>query len=471
MENGGGVWAAMPPTHPFYTLLRCTDNSLMTQPVDNQPIQCPQCQAFNPRGAAVCDRCAAPLPHSQPPDAVTRVLLPLPILRGQTWVTWGILGINLLLFLLMRGSTDSSVLLQFGAKYGPAIFAGEYWRLFSAMFLHIGLMHLAFNSYALYALGQEVERFFGRGRFLTLYLLCGLLSVAVSYMASSTLAAGASGAIFGLVGALGAFFLHEKDVFGEIGRRRLNNLISVVLVNLVIGFTVPGIDNWAHLGGLAAGLLLGWILSPTYTVKPPTPTSPAQVVDRNSLTKRWWVLPAALIVLGGLTLVGNLREASTAGGHHQKGEAYLEQGLPEAAIREFTLALESDDDYWPAYLARAEAHLQLFNPEAALNDYDTVIQAQPSDYYLSIAYSGRGWITLLNGDSQGALQDLSQAINQDPNQPFARFARGLIYSDMGRTDLAIQDLELALDLGLEGEWSQEAARQELETLKAQQGEG
>ena len=283
-------------------------------------VNCPHCGAPNYQGAAICARCGAPFQGERPPlpsPTPTRTLLPLPIMRGATWVSWLLLGINIVVWLAMTaagGSTEGEVLLAFGAKYGPAILSGEYWRLFTSMFLHIGLAHLGFNSYALYALGPEVERFFGRGRYLVIYLLSGVLSSITSYLISSNLAAGASGAIFGLVGALAAFYLHEREVLGTLGRRRLNNLISVVVINLIIGFTVPNIDNAAHIGGLVVGVLIGWMLSPAYKVVPAGPAGPARVVDANSLARRWWVLPVALVAAVGLTLLANVREGNSAAG-------------------------------------------------------------------------------------------------------------------------------------------------------------
>lgn len=393
-------------------------------------------------------------------------------MRGKTWATWVLLGINIVVWLAMTaagGSTDSQVLFSFGAKYGPAILGGEYWRLFTSMFLHIGLMHLGVNSYALYALGPEAERFYGRARFLAIYLLTGVLSSVTSYLISPTLAAGASGAIFGLVGALGAFFIHERDVLGAPGRRRLNNLASVVVINLIIGFTVPNIDNAAHMGGLLAGFLIGWVLSPEYEVAPPGSAGPARVVDRNSLARRWWVAPAALLLAVGLTLLANVREGRTAAGYQQQGEMHLDKGEWDAAIEEFTEALDRDPRLWVAYLYRAEAYLQVDDLEAALVDFEAVIQAHPAAQYQAIAHTGRGRIYLFYGQPDQALAELDQAVLLDPSEPFARFVRGLIYHEAGQKALAIKDLEAALALGLQDERSVSMAREILEVLRGTAG--
>ena len=388
-------------------------------------------------------------------------------MRESTWVSWSLLGINIVVWLAMTaagGSTEGEVLLAFGAKYGPAILSGEYWRLFTSMFLHIGLMHLGFNSYALYALGPEVERFFGRGRFLVIYLLSGVLSSITSYLISSNLAAGASGAIFGLVGALAAFYLHEREALGTLGRRRLNNLVSVVVVNLIIGFTVPNIDNAAHIGGLVVGVLIGWALSPEYQVVPSGPAGPARVVDSNSLARRWWVLPVALAAAVGLTLLANVREGNTAAGRQSQGEFHLGRGEWEEAIEEFSVALEKYPQLWAAYIYRGEAYMQLDDLDAALADFEQVIDARPGNEFRAIAHTGRGRIQMLRGQVEPALTDLDLAITLDPEEPFSRFVRGLIYAEIGRTDQAIDELEMALSLGLGDEQSEAIARRTLDAL-------
>ncbi len=432
-------------------------------------INCPGCGTRNYRGVAICGRCGAPLPSSRPEIVRARpVYLRLPILRGATWISWVLLTINVLVWVAMTaagGSTDSEVLLDFGAKYGPAIFRGEYWRLFTAMFLHIGLMHLGFNSYALYVLGPETERFFGRKRFLTTYVLAGVLSIVVSYVFSSTLAAGASGAIFGLVGALAAFFIHQRAVFGEPGRRRLISLASIVGINLVIGFTVTAVDNWAHIGGLTAGFLIGWVLAPEYEVVPASPSQPARVVDRNSLARRWWVLPAALLLAVGLIMLGNVRQRSTAVAYQQRGEDHLVIGEWEEAIQEFSVALERDPESWLVYLYRSEAYLRIGEYHAALQDLDRVVASRPAASYLTVAHTNRGRVHMFLGDPYRALIDLNVAVNLSPSDGFAHFVRGMIQIEMGHSELGVADLEEALALGLDDDQSITAARQVLDAWK------
>ena len=180
-------------------------------------------------------------------------------------VTWTLLGVMLVTWLAMEasgGSGDRDVLLRFGAKWGPRIADGEWWRLVAPIFLHIGFFHLLANSFALVIFGGVVERTFGARNYVTVYLVAGVFGNIVSYWAAPSLGAGASGAVSGIVGAYGAFLLTNRSVFGEMGRRSLTTIGVIVAINVVFGLVAQGVDNWAHLGGFASGLALGWWLAP-----------------------------------------------------------------------------------------------------------------------------------------------------------------------------------------------------------------
>jgi rhomboid protease GluP len=182
-------------------------------------------------------------------------------------VTLVILGINVVVFLAMTlagGSTNTDVLLDFGASFSPYFRRGEYWRLVMPMFLHIGWLHLAVNSYALFLLGPILERVYGYGRFALLYVAAGMGSSAVSMsMSRSVIAAGASGAIFGIAGAmLVAGYLHREVIPPRWGRALGRGILPFIVLNLILGFSVKGIDNWGHLGGLLSGMVLAALIPP-----------------------------------------------------------------------------------------------------------------------------------------------------------------------------------------------------------------
>jgi len=182
-----------------------------------------------------------------------------------------VLAINLLLWICLEltgGSQNTQNLMRFGGISYLEISSGQYWRLLAAMFLHIGAAHLAVNGLSLLIMGGMVERTFGHIRFIAIYLISGLGGSAFSFWMIHPFAigAGASGAVFGCVGALGAFFLIRRRELGQLGKQNLNAILILAGINFAFGFIMPGIDNWAHLGGFLAGILTGSGLIPVTLV-------------------------------------------------------------------------------------------------------------------------------------------------------------------------------------------------------------
>ncbi len=173
-------------------------------------------------------------------------------------ITYSIIFICVLVFILMyvlgNGSTDNYTLLLFGANLDALTKNGDYYRLLTSMFLHIGIMHLLCNMYSLYIIGKEVENVFGKWKYLVIYILSGIagsiLSLAFNH---NTICAGASGAIFGLLGALLYFGYYYRPY---LGATLTKSIIPVIAINLIVGFLDSGIDNSAHIGGLVGGLLV-----------------------------------------------------------------------------------------------------------------------------------------------------------------------------------------------------------------------
>ncbi len=173
-------------------------------------------------------------------------------------LTYLILFLNLSVFaasVWLSGTGSYEVLLRMGAKYNPRIWMGEYWRLLSPLFLHAGYAHFLINSFALFQLGRVVERLFGKVRFVFLYFFSGLLGSALSTIfRPEIISVGASGALFGLLGAL-IYFSLRKPV---IARRFFGSSLWTVLgINLILGFVIPGIDWLGHIGGFLGGLAGG----------------------------------------------------------------------------------------------------------------------------------------------------------------------------------------------------------------------
>ena len=187
-----------------------------------------------------------------------------------------LIAVNVLVFLAMLlggaglGLAPADVHLNWGANFGPATQDGEWWRLGSAMFLHFGVVHLAMNMWALWDGGQLVERMFGPGRFVAVYALSGvsgnLLSLVTHH--GRGVSGGASGAIFGIYGALLVYLWRER---GRLHPREFRWLFwgaaAFSLATIVLGLLIPGIDNAAHIGGFLCGMLSGVCLSPSHAQK------------------------------------------------------------------------------------------------------------------------------------------------------------------------------------------------------------
>ncbi|MCB9077098.1 MAG: rhomboid family intramembrane serine protease [Anaerolineaceae bacterium] len=237
-------------------------------------------------------------PYSNPPPLEPPPTLHLPL--SKPFFTYALLAAIVIVWLMMTlagGTTNPQVLVTYGANYGPGILDGQIWRLFTSMFIHIGGLHLLVNAYALFIFGLEMERLYSPDRFLIIYILSGLFGSLASFASKgpAVLSAGASGAIFGIIGMNLAFFLLHRDDLGRISQARIQGTLVIIAINLAFGFLVPGIDNMAHIGGLVAGYLLGYGLAPKYEVVNQY-TSDARVVDTRSLLNRWWI-PALAVVL------------------------------------------------------------------------------------------------------------------------------------------------------------------------------
>ncbi|HEY9722628.1 MAG TPA: rhomboid family intramembrane serine protease [Oscillatoriaceae cyanobacterium] len=187
--------------------------------------------------------------------------------RQKTPASWVILGLIAGMYALselLGGSTDPGVLLRMGANFRPLVQSGEVWRLVTASFLHIGLLHLAVNGYSLFVVGPMLEKLYGSLKFTAIYVFAGLTGALASYFFNpGSISAGASGALFGLLGAMLIIGLRHYDAVPDHEKRQLRTIALVtLLVNLALGFKIPGIDNFCHLGGLAGGTLLAAALGP-----------------------------------------------------------------------------------------------------------------------------------------------------------------------------------------------------------------
>lgn len=181
---------------------------------------------------------------------------------SQAKVTSGLMIINIIVFILMTlsgGSENIENLIRFGANSKILVAEGEWWRLFTASFIHIGFFHILFNMYFFYSLGPVFERLFGSMNFLIIYLIAGIFGNLLSFAFGSpyTVSAGASTSLYGMLGlAIGLMATYRDD---EIIRSFGASFISVVVINVIYSLLAPGVGIYGHLGGFIAGFLLAGI--------------------------------------------------------------------------------------------------------------------------------------------------------------------------------------------------------------------
>lgn len=280
---------------------------------------------------------------------------------GKPLVTYALLIVVSTIFALLEingGSTSILTLIEFGAKYNPFIEEGQWWRLFSAMFLHIGFLHFFMNSLALFYIGSMVERMYGSRRFLVLYIIAGLFGSIASYAFNDQVSAGASGAIFGCFGALLYFgLIHKKLFFRTIGM----SVVVILAINLSFGFIVPIIDNGAHIGGLVGGFLASSFL---------------HLPKHPGMKRQAAMLVFTVITFFALLSFGQWNEAK--GGsplvHLQFAQELLQDEQIERAYPILQELVAENMEMPEAYflLAYAEAHLEIY--DAARENFKKAIE-------------------------------------------------------------------------------------------------
>ena len=300
-------------------------------------------------------------------------------LTRRPLVTWALLAVNVLVWIAATaagGSEDRQVLLDFGAMFGPLIADGQYWRLFTAMFLHVGLVHLALNGFGLAIFGSLVEGAYGHARFGLIYLVSGLTGSVASYLVNSiAVGAGASGAIFGVLGALAAYFAAQRKVFGETAKRSMIGVLILAVINLAFGFVVPGIDNMAHLGGFAAGLAMGFALAPSYAVVTSVFGTTVVRTDSRRFPRRLWVVPLAVVVLATGAWIATARVPENGYTHYYRAVDHFEAGEFDLALAAADRSTALDPLMLEAYYLKAEIRETLGDRRSAIAELGRLFRA------------------------------------------------------------------------------------------------
>ncbi|MFA1820416.1 rhomboid family intramembrane serine protease [Virgibacillus oceani] len=294
---------------------------------------------------------------------------------GKVLFTYLLLVINIFIFFVIESAGDSQsieTLIEFGAKYNPAIIEGEWWRIITSMFLHIGFLHLFMNMLAVYYLGTIVERIYGSSRFLFIYFLAGIGGGLASFAFSVNVSAGASGALFGLFGALLYFGVNYKQIFLQTMGR---GVLLVIAINVVFGFTVPQIDNAAHLGGLLAGFIASAII---------------HLPKKRDFRRQGLAFLVYILMIGLLIVFGVQNNVESQGFYLMKMEESRMDNNYEEVVELGTEALEMDGDMEGSILfQRSYAYIEIGEYDLAIVDLEESIQYEdlPEAYHnLALLY-------------------------------------------------------------------------------------
>ncbi|HEX3015758.1 MAG TPA: rhomboid family intramembrane serine protease [Desulfobacteria bacterium] len=315
-------------------------------------------------------------------------------------VSYGLLAICLFVAVLNRFSADPLVITQYGAKVNDLITAGQYWRLITAVFLHFGPIHLAFNMLFLFSMGPGIEALFGHWRFLVIFLAAGLLGGIASFAFTVGISAGASGALFGLMGAYLYFWLRRPKMGRRIGR----DILLLIAYNAMYGFIVPSVDNWAHFGGLLGGFLSAAVVG--------IPQEGRQLLTRVAGLAAFFV--AASLGFGyGWQQEGTPQRLGFAADREvQVAQTMMNRNRDYAGAEPYLRnALTKDPNNVGGHYLLGIVYLSQTNYRQAAAEFTTVVKDKPDlpegQFYLGLSLAKLG-------ENQAAIKYLSQAVKLRP---------------------------------------------------------
>jgi rhomboid protease GluP len=360
-------------------------------------------------GKKICQWCVQHEKAQRGEDIPLQRVEPVPWSRQQSSsmvVTQAIFGINVAVFIAMALAGVSMLdnpsgqdLVHWGANFGPFTVSGQWWRLLTCVFVHGGLLHIAFNMWCLWDLGRLAESVYGHWTFATVYLICGLAASLASVIWNPViLSVGASGAIFGIAGALiASFYLGEFSLPRAAMTGMLRSVVVFVGYNLFFGAVIARTDNAAHIGGLLMGLLLGALIA---KIAP----------GHNDYLRRISVLlVGALLVLGAGLWV---RRAHAYMFYGENGVGLLDRGKTDEGIAELQKSVRLRPNFAPAHAALAQAYVAKRDFENAAAELQRVIALSPRN---EDTYYRLGMIYLEEKQAAKAADTFSQLLKVDPN--------------------------------------------------------
>ena len=393
-------------------------------------------------GKKLCSWCVqheAAKRGEEPEDAVQRVEAPPWVRRESTSmiVTQAIFGINVAVFLGMLFAGVSIIdhpsgqdLYHWGANFGPATVQGQWWRLITCLFIHGNLLHIAFNMWCLWDLGSLAESLYGHATFAVVYLTAGIGASAASILWNpNVLSVGASGAVFGIAGALiASIYLGEFSMPRAAFASQLRSLVFFVGFNLIYGAMSAYVDNGAHVGGLLSGLVLGAVIAKL-------------APDRDSPVRRFAALALVVVILGGG--VAWWLYSRDYQRHLQRGEGFLSEGRTDQAIAELEKVIQKRPDLTRAYFALGRAFAMKGDFANAELAYRRVIQLNPRS---ESGFNNLGYVLLEVKKFDEARKTFRQLLSIDGQNASAHFGLGSVAAGEGNYQLAVDEYKLAAQL-------------------------
>lgn len=228
--------------------------------------------------------------------------------QSAPYVTYSIISVTVFIYILQLATqalVQVDIPVVFFVKSNELIRGGQVWRLLTPALLHASIAHIGFNMYALLSFGTGLERHFGHGRFLLLYLLGAFAGNVMSFLLTSANSLGASTAVFGLLGAEGVFLYQNRKLLAGQFRSAIGNIIFIAAINLFVIGSLPGIDNWGHIGGLLGGLIFASFAGPLWEIEGIQPAY--HLVDRREPSGVLIGAVTVLFIFGGLAVWGMIR--------------------------------------------------------------------------------------------------------------------------------------------------------------------
>jgi membrane associated rhomboid family serine protease/cytochrome c-type biogenesis protein CcmH/NrfG len=394
-------------------------------------------------GKKVCEWCVRheAAQRGEDGDDARQPVMAVPWTRRESSITLThvLFGANIAIFLAMAIASGSAtnfppnIGIHFGANYGPLTLTGQWWRLVTYMFLHGGLLHIAFNMWCLWDLGALCESLYGRWTFAVVYLITGVAGGLASVAWNpGVLSVGASGAIFGLAGALiASFYLGEFSLPRVAIGGTLRSLLVFAGFNLFLGGFLGGVDNACHVGGLVSGLMLGALIA---RVAPQT----------DAPTRRASVLTVgALIVLFAALGVNQWRGRQMRAWNSY--ENLIESG-PEGEIERLQTIIRQQPNSARAHFDLGQAYFNFERYPDAEAEFKRVLELQPQE---NRARFDLGLTYLSEKRTDDAKAAFTQLINQNPNDSDAHYGIGLTLAAESNHQAAIEEFKTAIRLGPE----------------------